>query len=180
MEISNINLKLIPNFNGYYAGDDGFIYSSWKKNKIDNYKRKKLKGNLSSNKKYYQLYIKNNNDIYINTLVHRLVCITFNGTPLNENFVCSHLNGNSFNNIPTNLIWETQKNNLLRRKDHGTDDIGYKNSRAKIDKKQLIKIKFLLKEGKLSHKEIGELFNVSRVFITKINCGYRYKEQGRI
>jgi len=46
-----------------------------------------------------------------------------------------------------------------------------------ITKDQLLKIRNLLLEGKLTHKEIGNLFGVNRVFIKKINTGYRYKDQ---
>ena len=40
--------------------------------------------------------------------------------------------------------------------------------------KQYNEIMELLKQKKLTHKKIGELFNVNRVFITKINNKYRY------
>jgi len=48
---------------------------------------------------------------------------------------------------------------------HGTDDRGYRNKRSLITKDQLLKIRNLLLEGKLTHKEIGNLFGVNRVFI---------------
>lgn len=43
--------------------------------------------------------------------VHRLVCEAFNGPPKNGQ-VCMHLDENSRNNIPSNLAWGTQKENL--------------------------------------------------------------------
>lgn len=44
--------------------------------------------------------------------VARLVCEAFNGPPPFERAVCMHLDENSRNNVPTNLQWGTQKENL--------------------------------------------------------------------
>lgn len=44
-----------------------------------------------------------------------------------------------------------------------------------LKKNQVIEVKKLLKEGNLSHREIGELFGVKREAITKINNGKRWK-----
>ncbi len=45
-------------------------------------------------------------------MVSRLVCEAFNGPPPFERAVCMHKNENSRDNIPTNLQWGTQKENL--------------------------------------------------------------------
>ena len=44
--------------------------------------------------------------------VARLVCEAFNGPPPEGMNVCMHLDENSRNNLPTNLQWGTQKENL--------------------------------------------------------------------
>lgn len=166
-----LNFKLIPNCENYYAGSDGNIYSNFGKG------YKKLVPNIQTNGKYFYLsvimYGKRKSE-----RVHRLVCFAFHGLPKNKKMTCSHLNGNWRDNRPENLKWETLKDNLAKRKEHGTDDIGFKNSRAKITENELKEIRNLLKEGILTHKEIGKQFGVNRVFITKINIGYRYKGQG--
>jgi len=110
--------------------------------------------------------------------VHRLICIAYHGQPPYEAVTVSHLDGNWRNNKPENLAWESMGENHDRKKEHGTDDIGIKNSRASIDVDTLIKIRKLLKQSSLTHKEIGEKFGLDRVFITKIANGYRYKNQG--
>lgn len=66
------------------------------------------------------------------------------------------------------------KKNHARKKEHGTTDIGYQNSRALINAEQLARIREMLESG-MKHHDIALQFNVSRVFITKINTGYRYR-----
>lgn len=44
--------------------------------------------------------------------VARLVCEAFNGTPPCRSSVCMHLDENPTNNMPDNLSWGTQKENL--------------------------------------------------------------------
>ena len=43
--------------------------------------------------------------------VHRLVCEAFNGQP-KRGQVCMHMDENPLNNMPENLSWGTQKQNL--------------------------------------------------------------------
>jgi len=163
-----VTFKLIPDSINYYAGDDGNIYSNFGKG------FKKLKASIQSTGKYYQLsIIKNRTRKHYR--VHRLVCEAFHGIP-KEGMTCSHLDGNWRNNKPDNLKWETYSENLERKKEHGTDDVGYKNSRARIDKCTLDNIRFLLSEG-LGPTEIGKRLNLPRLFIQKIKSGYRYKGQ---
>ena len=44
--------------------------------------------------------------------VHRLVCEAFNGAAPEDANVCMHIDENSANNRPSNLLWGTQKENL--------------------------------------------------------------------
>lgn len=43
---------------------------------------------------------------------HRLVCEAFNGAPPAGKPVCMHLDENAANNLPGNLAWGSQKENL--------------------------------------------------------------------
>lgn len=180
MEIfNNLIFKEIPNYDGYFAGNDGNIYSCWtkegKNSKIIINKIHVLKPSLQSNKKYLFVIIKNNNKIRIAQRVHRLICMAFHGLPPTSKHTTSHLNGQNFDNRPENLKWETLSENDKHKVEHKTDDRGYHNSRAKINKEQLDAIRKLLNIGKFTHKEIGEKFNLNRIFITKIANDYRYK-----
>lgn len=151
----------------YQAGSDGEIYSTMRKT------RKKLaKG---TNNGYHSVSVLLACGKRTNRNVHFLVCTGFNGERPTEGHQASHIDGDSHNNLPNNLTWKTVKSNLADRLLHGTHDRGTNNSRAKLDNTQLDKIREHLSEGKLTHQQIGVLFGVSRVFITKINTGVRYK-----
>lgn len=163
--------KKIPKSNNYFAGSDGNIYSNFRN------KFKKLRKGIQSTGKYYFVNIVLNKK-RITQRVHRLICITFNGNPPTNKHTCSHLDGNWKNNKPNNLLWETYSENHQRKKLHGTDDTGIKNSRAKINLSTLKKIRKMLLSKQYTHLEIGKKFNLNRVFITKIARGHRYKGQG--
>lgn len=164
-----VTFKLIPGCVNYYAGNDGHIYSNFGK------RYKKLVASVQSTGKYYALSVVRG-EKRKHYRVHRLVCEAFHGVP-ESGMTCSHLDGNWQNNTPENLAWESYSDNLNRKKQHGTDDVGCKNTRAKINQEQLLQIRQFLYESKLTHQEIGDIFGVNRVFITKINTGQRYKGQ---
>lgn len=44
--------------------------------------------------------------------VARLICETFNGPPPFSDSICMHSDEDSRNNLPSNLVWGTQKENL--------------------------------------------------------------------
>lgn len=174
-----MNFKILPidGYLGYFAGEDGNIYSYRKHGIIDlNILPCRLKASLDGKGKYLHVHIKNILVKFVSKNIAPLICKAFNGTP-KDGYEVSHFDGNKLNNKPSNLIWETRSENHQRKKLHGTDDRGYRNKMSLITKDQLLKIRNLLLEGKLTHKEIGNLFGVNRVFIKKINTGYRYKDQ---
>lgn len=165
--VEDPELIRLPYYTDYAVGSDGYVYS---------YKRGpmpyRLTPQMSSNGDYLHVMLSKGKERWT-IQIHRLVCSTFNGKAP-EGYEVSHLNGNSWDNRPENLKWETRSENLARRIQHGTDDCGARNSRAKLDKEQVNEVRKHLKDGALTHKQIGELYGVSRVFITKINTGYRY------
>lgn len=172
-----IELKEYPY---YFACSDGNIYSKRGRGKtIDSYNNdfKKLKASKSlSGKGYLQVNLpcKDSKSGYRSKIVHRIIAEVFIGE-IGENLTVSHLDGDKYNNTPINLKIESYSDNHKRKYEHGTMDNGFNNSRALISKEQLLEIRVLLKEGVLTHKEIGKLFGVNRVFITKINTNQRYK-----
>ncbi len=170
-----MELRQVNGFKGYLVDLEGNLYSSWTtgKNSHVGTKIKKLKPYKIKNG-YLFHSIRIDNCTYINTGIHRLVCLAFHGLPPSNEYVASHFNGIRDDNRPENLLWETQEDNLKRKVKHGNYDGGYLNSRAKITKEILQEIRNLLSSGKYTHEVIGKRFGLNRVFITKIKNGHRY------
>lgn|SRR3990167_1328636 len=168
--------KALKRFPGYVFCEDGTIFSYWTRgvnSRIDMSKKPlKIKQGKSTNG-YMQVMLKDSEGIRKAERVHRFICEAFNGEcPIKHE--CSHLNGDRADNRASNLIWETTSDNHKRKILHGTDDCGVRNSRAKIDLITLQAIKKMLNTGEFTHKKIGEMFGLGRVFISKIKGGYRY------
>ncbi len=159
--MKDTTIKPIPGFDGYFAGSDGQIYSP-------------LKGCMNTKGKYFQVSVRcSETKLFLIRGVHRLICMAFYGLPKPDD-TASHQDGNSFNNHPDNLRWESMSKNHRRKILHGTDDCGFRNSRASISEDELRDIRALLKEGKMTHKQIGFKIGVQRAFISKIATGLRY------
>jgi len=178
--VSNIILKEIPDFPGYKAGSDGHIYSYFKSHNGYDYSRipKKRKSHPYGTGRYLFVGLRKNDKTFQKS-VHRLVCLSFNGPSPEDEYDCSHLNGNDKDNRPENLIWESRKDNHFRKKLHGTDDIGIKNTRAMFTLEQIVQIKKWLKEG-ITTIEIGKRMGCNYRNIGKIKRGEHYKGQGEI
>lgn len=171
----NTELREIPGYPGYKSGSDGFIYSYTIRGKYDyNIVPKKLKSAFDGKKKYKHVNLMYNGKAYIR-LVHRLVCTTFHGEPA-EGFEVSHLDGNKLNNGSNNLKWESRSDNHKRKLIHGTHDRGCYNTRAKLGRADLKKVRKALRAGK-THASIACQFGVSRPTITKISLGEKYAHE---
>jgi len=96
---------------------------------------------------------------------------SFVGIDQNKKFG-NHKNGIKFDNRLDNLEWSTRSENMKHAYRTGLQSqLGEKNTQSKLIKNDIIKIKLLLKENKLNQKEIGKLFNISNVTVSKINTG---------
>lgn len=172
--MNKVLYKEIKDSDGYFAGSDGFVYSSWVSGKVpykQEGKRKRLKGSLDRNLKYYSVNILLNGR-RINKLVHWIIISTFSGDRP-EGYTISHINGNSKDNRIQNLCYETYSDNLNRKKEHGTDDRGFKNSRAVFESEDIETI-FKLKLSNLSNQKIADIMGVSRATISRVVNKKRY------
>ena len=117
-------LKEIPDFDGYFADENGNIYTTLKKgcrDRFDLSKRvspQKLKYRYSKNG-YARVYMRRvstnkREDVY----VHRIIAKLFVENPENKPFV-NHLDCNRANNKASNLEWATSKENNEYALEHG-------------------------------------------------------------
>jgi hypothetical protein len=72
--------------------------------------------------------------------VHRMILITFVGTPPAGMQAC-HNDGNRANNRTDNLRWDTSKHNHADRIGHGTAPVGENNGRSKLSAAQVVCIR---------------------------------------
>lgn len=100
--------------------------------------------------------------------VHKLVLETFIG-PCPDGMEGCHGDGNPINNNLINLRYDTPKGNSVDKIKHNTLLCGSRCVWAKLDEEKIRDIKKLLKEGKLTQKEIAKRFNVCQQTISDIN-----------
>lgn len=111
---------------------------------------------------------------FVSKGVHVLVCTAFHG-PRPDGLEVSHLDGNQLNNRADNLAWETKSQNQLRRRDHGTDDIGFKNTRASVTPSQRDSIAERYSMGE-TQQGIADSIGVSRTTVQRIVTGKRFSK----
>lgn len=84
---------------------------------------------------------------YFHRFVHRLVADAFLPRPTSDRLLVCHNDGSRSNNTPANLRWGTQKENVADKRAHGTQQIGSKHPRSKIDEAKAAEIKARLSCG---------------------------------
>lgn len=150
-------------FEGIYAGTDGWIYSCRRRKEGT-----KLKPRVASNGyRRVNLYINKEHKTYS---VHRLVCTAFNGVP-SKGCQVRHLDGDKANNVPSNLKWGSPKENAKDKTLHGTSPEGNKNPSSKLTERDIQDIRELRNTTKLSLRDIGGLFGVSKSQVCAIVNG---------
>jgi len=106
--------------------------------------------------------------------VHRIVAETFIPNYDNKPQV-NHKDGIKINVEANNLEWVTVKENAEHRDNVlGKHFRGERCGKAKLTTKDVLVIKELLKNKKLTQKDIGEMYGVSNVCINYINTGKRW------
>jgi HNH endonuclease len=171
------NTKDIPDFPGYRASQDGKIWSCWVV---------RGPGHGTANGPWHELVPsrqikKNRPGRYVRVCVlvkHRgkkrtipvatLVLFTFIG-PRPEGLEARHLDGDSQNNVLSNLAWGTSKQNGEDKVRHGTQwrPVGSKCKTAILSDEDIPVIRKLAADGIPQYK-IAKQYNVNRVTITHV------------
>ncbi len=100
-------------------------------------------------------------------LVHRLVGAAF-VSGYADGLVCAHLDGNSRNNLFSNLCWVTQAENIGHKAIHGTTARGERAAKAKLKAEQVIHIIKTYSGKRGEQAALARHYGVSAVAIAKI------------
>ncbi|MGJ1211954.1 NUMOD4 domain-containing protein [Sphingobacterium multivorum] len=101
--------------------------------------------------------------------VHRLVAMAFIPNPDNKPQV-NHINGVKTDNYTDNLEWVTGKENVTHGYQTGLIKASHGESHylAKVTDEQVLQIRRMRSEDKLTHQAIADLIGVSRSIVTSI------------
>jgi transposase len=113
---------------------------------------------------YFTLF---RNGIGLPRMVHRIVAQVFVENLENKPEV-NHINGNKLDNVYTNLEWVTRLENVQHACRTGLVKLGDDRNDTKLKEVDVIAIKQLFVEYKLSNEEIGTMYGVSRSTISQI------------
>ena len=107
-------VREIPGFPGYFAGEDGNIYSEKQRD------RKALASQLGgpARMQYQQVGIYGPDGKHQMVKVHKLVLLAWVG-PRPAAHEARHIDGDRFNNRPCNLVWGTKLENTRDKYLHG-------------------------------------------------------------
>jgi len=181
LDINNLEnevWKVITDFPGYQVSNFGRVKSFKRYINGKILKQDKIKD-------YFYIDLWKNGE-YKNKQVHILVYETHNNYKLKPDECVHHINEDKENNIFENLekmpksehlsfhhkgkIISEEIRNKISEKMKGKY-IGSNSPNSKLTEEQVIQIKILLKEGKLSQQEIADMFKVSQMTISKIKTG---------
>jgi len=98
--------------------------------------------------------------------VHSLVLEAFHG-PRPSGYESGHLDGIRTHNNRDNLRWITHQENVNHRLLHGTERFGSRNNQAKLNERNVIKIRSLCQRG-LTQDKIASQFGVKRQTISDV------------
>ena len=156
-------LVALEKFPGYYASEDGHIYST------RNGGLRRLPERI--HKGYYRVNVRDGSTPVKQCVepVHKLILEAFVGTRP-QGYVCRHLNGNAFDNRLVNICWGTPKENAQDAIKHGTAVClrhGEKAVASKLTENDVRKVVELYKQG-YPQKDIAFIFSISQHHVSDI------------
>ncbi len=172
-------MRPIPSLPGYYASLSGKIYSDKWGNLSQELGPLRLRKTVFIGK-YLAFCVKNDEKKSRMPRVSRCVTEAYHGKCPNG-FHASHIDGNTLNNRPENLTWESAQDNCGRKRAHGTSLFGSKNPQAKLEEYQVSEIKCLLQSPySFTNKHIASLYGVHETVISDIRTGRTYNSGVRV
>lgn len=160
---------------GYKFGDDGTVWSQWKRSHGCYGEFRKMRPRVTSDG-YLAVGISTPSGRK-QMLVHVLILTAFVG-PRPMGMEACHGNGIRDDARLVNLRWDTRRNNALDKRIHGTDPQGEKNPTSKLTESDVAEIRSLVAAGQ-THREVAGLFCVRRHTVTQIVNGVRWPHSFR-
>lgn len=168
--------RVIPGFDGRYeASDQGRIRSL-----VGRHGPRKTPHMLTQfpNGNYIKATVTRPDGTYYPAGVHTLIAAAFHG-PCPPGLECAHLDGDTTNNVPSNLLWATPLVNGGHKVLHGTAAKGEANGSAVLDEAAAIDIVRLLGEGQVSQVDIAKKHGISVSTVSAIKAGRLWKHLPR-
>lgn len=165
--------KDIPNYEGLYQvsnlgrvrGLDRVVKT---KNGLTQTKKGKiLKNKMGTNRYYYVCLYKNNKQKTF--MIHTLVASNFIGKRPDNHDIC-HKNGDRYDNRVENLKYDTRRQNNIDHYRYGS-----KNPNGKLSIAEVLDMRKKYKTGRFTHKQIAELFNISKSQTNAVLNKHSYK-----
>lgn len=174
--ISTVEYRDIQDFPAYRVGNDGSIWSRWKK--VGKHKWeisecwRRLKATPDDDG-YPRVTLCHQGRQRQLVQVHKIVLESFVG-PCQEGMECRHLDGIRNHNFLRNLCWGTTKENADDRKRHGTNivNVGESNGGAKLTRSQVDEIRSRKDEKK---KDLAKEFGISTAQLWRILTYKKWK-----
>lgn len=168
---AQVEYRPIEGFPGYRVGDDGSVWSCWKRNG----RNRRLLCN-----EWVKMNPSPDGDGYLGVnlfrdgkpyrrKVHLLVLITFAG-PRPDGLEACHNDGILSHCQLSNLRWDTHSSNIRDRLKHGTDCRGEKSGNAKLTENAVRQIKSDLR-NQTPKKSIAARYGVSPSCVSAIAAG---------
>jgi hypothetical protein len=148
-----VEMRQIPGFEPYLAGDDGYIYRPLKDKRSPHYPLKRLGGFLTAYG-YRSAMLSNKRAIGI----HVLVALAFHGPKPTPAHCIRHLDDNKLNNHPSNLAWGTRAENAADAVKFGTFK-GSKHGRAYLNEETVLAMRAAHASG-LDYEQVAQRFGV--------------------
>lgn len=157
-----MRLEPIPGYEGYFAREDGVIFSN-RRGAL-----KPLKPHAQRNGPCWRQRVMLGQDVC--RLVNRLVCMAFHGEPPTLRHEAAHLNGDSMDNRAENLAWKTSAENAADRIPHGTMIRGSDHGLSKLTEGQVREMRALHGVG-WSGKDLCDKYGMSKASVSRIVNG---------
>jgi hypothetical protein len=158
----------VPQFPGYFAGDDGSIWS----NKSGGWRQRKLTPNRKMGGRLFVCLAGPNGNR--TRWVHRLVLESFIG-PCPDGSECCHNNGDRLDNRLENLRWDTHESNVADAERHGSnrDKLGTGNAKTKLTEESVRELMGLYRAG-WGKTALARRFGVGFNTVVRIVNGYTW------